>query len=341
MAKNELLELISRFNHSQNIQENSGNVHFSYAMGTLITQRINAPVPQAKKVTREVVELIDRLGKMMSFYDSTSQLSQINQKAGKSYILIDSELLLLIKESKKYARITEGVFNISIAALVDLWQYYGKLRQVPPNSLIKEKLPSVNYEDILIDEENRRVKLHQDGQKIDLGGIAKGYAANQIIQLYRQRGLTSGMINLGGNVALLGNRHDGKPWQVGIQNPRKERGKCLATVTVSGISVVTSGDYERFYLENNRFYHHILNPLTGYPANSGLISVTIIHPDSMLADVLSTTIFILGLEEGVKLLKRFSDIDVIIIHENGKIYISRSLVGQFQIVEKGYSLFKI
>ena len=341
MEKNEISKFISRFNSFKMANTKTDYSYLSYAMGTTVTQKINALNFEAKKITRETVEIIDKLDKMISFFDVTSQLSQINQQAGKVWISVDSELFFLIKEAKKYARLTRGVFDITIASLVQLWQDYGKLKQVPPQSLIEDTLKKVDYKDILIDEERGMVKLDRIGQKIDLGGIAKGYAANHIIQYYQKRGLSSAMINLGGNVALLGKRGDEKPWQIGIQNPLKERGQYLAIVSVSNTSVVTSGDYERFFLENNPLYHHILNPLTGYPASSRLRSVTIIHPDAMLADVLATTLFILGLEKGVKLVKRFSDIEVIMISGNRKIFLSGSLFGRFQITEKGFSLFQI
>jgi len=341
MEKNEIVKLISRFNSYQKVSKKAGYLFLSYAMGTLVTQKINGLKLEAKKLTNETLEIIDKLDKMMSFFSITSQLSQINQQAGKLWISIDPELFFLIKEAKKYARLTEGFFDITIASLVKLWQDYGKLKQVPPQSLIEDTLKKVDYKNILIDEKRGMVKLRRIGQKIDLGGIAKGYAANRVIQHYQKKGLSSAMVNFGGNAALLGERDDGKPWQIGIQSPLKERGQCLATVSVSNTSVVTSGDYERFFLENNRFYHHILNPLTGYPARNGLRSVTIIYPDAMLADVLATTLFILGLKKGIKLVKRFSDIEVIMISENRKIYLSGSLVGKFQITEKGFSLFQI
>lgn len=340
MEKNEISQLISRFNHSRDIDENLRNSHFSYAMGTLINQRVNMPASQGKEIIQEVFTLLDRLEKMLSFYDMASQLSQINHQAGKSWVPVDTETLSIIKESKRYTRLTDGLFDITIAALVVLWQHYGKSEQVPPQSLIEDTLSKVNYEDILIDERSRKVRLRQEGQKIDLGGIAKGYAANQVIQCYRQRGIRSAMINLGGNVALLGKREDEESWKVGIQDPDQERGQCLAILSVSDTSVVTSGDYERFFFKSDRRYHHILNPSTGYPSNNRLRSVTVVHPDAMLSDVLSTTLFISGLEKGIWLLRRFADVEAVMVHADKKIYLSKGLQEQFQLTEKGYSVFQ-
>jgi len=340
MKKDEILRLISRLNDYQNEDENTGTSYFSYAMGTLINLRVNTQRSQAKEVIQEVLVLIDRLEKIMSYYGIASQVSQINKQAGKAWVSVDPELFLVIKESHRYARLTNGLFNITVAALISLWQHSGKCGQIPSHSFIEDALTKVDYEDILIDEQNRKIKLRQEGQKIDLGGIAKGYTANQVIQYYRQKGLHSAMINLGGNVALFGKRKDGKLWQVGIQDPDRERGQCLATIAVSDTSVVTSGDYERFFLEDDRYYHHILNPFTGYPADSKLRSVTVIHPDAMLADVLSTTLFISGLEKGIKMLRCFADVEVIMVDKEKNIYLSSSLLEQFQLIEKGYSIFQ-
>ncbi len=340
MVQDDLFKSVARFNHSQNRDTNSRNDHFSYAMGTLISQRLDVPPSQSREIIQETLALIDRLEKMMSFYNVASQVSQINNQAGQEWVIVDSELFWVIKEAKRYARLTNGLFNIMIAALVSLWRFYGKRGKIPSQTLIEDTLTKVIYEDILIDEQNRRVRLRQEGQKIDLGGIAKGYVANQVIGYYQQRGLRSAMINLGGNVALLGKRKDGKPWQVGIQHPDRVRGHCLATISASDTSVVTSGDYERFFLEGDRRYHHILHPLTGYPADSKLRSVTIIHPDAMLSDVLSTTLIISGLERGIRLLRHFADVGAVIVHGDKKIYLSKCLLERFQLTTRDYSLFQ-
>ena len=327
---------LSRF---QQMDIKSGFASAGLAMGTLVTQNVYAPELQAKKAVTEALKLIDRLEGMMSFFDSDSQVSQINQQAGKTWVTVDPELLMVLKESKRYCPLTGGLFTVTIAPLISLWQQYGKIPEIPPPSLIEKVLPSISSENILINEEERKVKLLGEGQKIDLGGIAKGYAANQVIQLYRKKGIPSAMVNLGGHVALLGNRYDGRPWQVGIQNPDGDRGQCLAVVAASDTSVVTSGNYERFFLPNNPRFHHILHPFTGYPAESGLRSVTVLHPDSLLADVVTTAFFIAGLEKGMSILHHFKVLDFIIIDQDRNIYLSRSLVNQFKLIEKGYSLF--
>ena len=320
--------------------KNSEYIQLHQSMGTIVSIKINVSELEGKKVAEKSIQLIDKIEQMMSFYNTSSQISHINYKAGQSWITVSPELFFVIEESKRYARLTKGVFDISVAALTALWQYYGKLEKVPPESLIEKTLKLVDYEGILLDEDNKKVKLERKEQKIELGGIAKGYAANRIIELYREMGIKSGIINLGGNVSLLGSRYDGAPWGVGIQNPNRDRDKCLGIVLLADTSVVTSGDYERFFQKGNRLFHHILDPYTGYPAKSELRSVTVIHPDSMLADVLATTIFILGMGKGVELIKHFGDVELIIVTDK-RIYLSHNLVKKFHLIEKGFEIFQI
>ena len=322
MNQKELRKCIKRLNQSLNQNSNDAGLYYDYAMGTLIHQKIIAPPAIRSRITRETCHMIHHLEEIMNVYRSKSQISQINRLAGKGWVTVTLPLLWVIKEAKRYARLTEGFFDITIASLIRLWQYYGKLNQIPPDDEIKAHLNQVDYEAIMIDEGNQRIRLQKDGQKIDLGGIAKGYTANRVIRYFRSVGLNSAMINLGGHVAVLGKRPDGNPWQIGIQDPDRERGVCLGSVSVQNQSVVTSGNYERQFINGHYRYHHILNPLTGYPAESGLKSVTIIHDDSLLADVLSTTLFGLGLKAGLKLIKRFADVAAILITDDRQLYVT-------------------
>lgn len=331
---------MSKANLSKETENCKVIFHSHCALGTLIHQKIYTTPANAVQIIGGVRTLIAKMERIMSFFDLKSEISKINQQAGKSWVSVSPELLFIICAAKRYARITNGLFNITVAILIDLWRRYGRAGLIPPHYLIEEKLRLVNYEDILIDEEESRVKLQKRRQKIDLGGIAKGYLANCVIEFYNKYGLDSAMINLGGNVTLLGRRENEKPWQVGIQDPEQGRGECLATIAVSNTSVVTSGNYERFFLEGDRRYHHILNPFTGYPANSGLNSVTIVHSDALLADVLSTSVFIAGLEKGIKLLFRFSDIEAIIVTKSREIYLSRGILNKFQLISGNHSLYQ-
>ncbi len=340
MINNIISKSQSQLNIFQKTTKNPEYIHLHQAMGTLITIKLNVSETQGRRIIKKALNFIEKIEQIMSFYKPSSQISQINNKAGKAWISVSPELFYIIEESKRYARLTKGFFDITVAPLTAIWQSYGKLGKVPPREQIESAVKLVNYEGILLDEENKKVKLERAGQKIDLGGIAKGYVTNKIIRLYREMGIDSGIINIGGNVHLLGSRYDDSLWRVGIQNPNRERGKCLGVVLSSDKSVVTSGDYERFFLKNNKRYHHILNPYNGYPARGELRSVTIVHPDSMLADVLATTVFILGLKKGLELINHFTDVEAIMITDD-KIHLSHSLVNKFHLIEKDFLLFQL
>ncbi|MDD5635547.1 MAG: FAD:protein FMN transferase [Atribacterota bacterium] len=342
MLNNKLINANNSMNFWQKAADNSEYTytHSYQAMGTTIDIKVNTSDSEGRKITKKVIQLIDNIEEIMNFHNPSSQISKVNCKAGKSWVSVNTELYFVVSESKRYAHFTKGFFDITTGVLTAVWNHYTKVKNIPPHYLVEEALKLVNYKDILINKKNKKVKLKREGQKIDLGGIAKGYAANQVIELFRKMGFTSGLINLGGNVSLLGTNLERQPWVVGIQNPNRERGKSLGVVFLSDTSAVTSGDYERYFQKNNIVYHHILSPYTGYPARGGLRSVTVIHPDSMLSDVLSTTIFTIGLEKGIGIIKSLSEVEVIIVTDN-RIYLSSGLVKKFHLIEKGFSIFKI
>lgn len=178
-------------------------------------------------------------------------------------------------------------------------------------------------------ELKEKVELKKVGQSIDLGGIAKGYAGDEAIKIYKKHGIESAYINLGGNVVVLGKKPNGKPWKIGIQNPRDIKGKYIGIVEVSDKAVITSGDYERYFEENGKRYHHIFDPNTGYPANSGLISATIITGLSIEGDALSTAVFVLGLEKGIELVESLEGVEGIFITEDKNIYVTSGLENNF------------
>ena len=164
---------------------------------------------------------------------------------------------------------------------------------------------------------------------MDLGGIAKGYAGDEAIKIYKKYGIKSAYINLGGNVVVLGTKPDGKPWRIGVQNPRAENGFYIGIVEVADKAVVTSGDYERFFEENGKRYHHILDPKTGRPADSGLISSTIVTDVSMDADALSTAAFVLGLEKGRALVESLEGVEAIFVTKDKEVYVTDGLRNSF------------
>ena len=175
--------------------------------------------------------------------------------------------------------------------------------------------------------------------KIDLGGIAKGYAADKIYKYLKEdENLENALINLGGNIRILGNKEKNQPFSIGIQDPTKPRGNSIGNIKVSDKSVVTSGIYERYLEKNNKIYHHMLNPHTGYPFENNLSSVTIISDKSIICDALSTTTFGLGIEKGLKLIESLDNVDAIFVTKDKKIYLSSNLKDKLNLTDNSFTI---
>ncbi|MEN6621688.1 MAG: FAD:protein FMN transferase, partial [Smithella sp.] len=224
----------------------------------------------------------------------------------------------------------QGCFDITMGPLVSLWSADPDTTRPPDISQIRQTLHLVNYRDLILDPYQRTAGLRKAGQSIDLGGIGKGFTGDKILVTYREFGISSAYSNLGGNVVTLGAKPDGSPWQIGIQHPRQEN-RIIGAVSVVNQSVVTSGDYQRYITDNdgNR-YHHILDPSTGYPSESGLISVTVVADNSMTADALSTILFIAGMKKGLEILRNYPQTEVILVDTNMQIFVTKGLKDHFQ-----------
>jgi FAD:protein FMN transferase len=300
-------------------------------MGTNIILRIysNNAIEIAKLAENE----LKRLEGLMSFHIISSEVSKINSEAGHNEVLLSNETFEVIKKSKEYSELCNGSFDITIAPLVKLWGIFTKNEKLPLRNEIEKILYLTNYKDVILDEVNSSAKLSSTGQKIDLGAIAKGYAADKVIDIYKKNDVKSGFINIGGNVLTLDNKPDGSPWLIGIQNPYKSRGQYIGIVRISDETVVTSGGYVRYFEKDEIKYHHILDPRTGYPANSGIISATIIGQNSMEADALSTAVFILGLRDGMELVSRNPSVEGIFITSEKKVYVTRGAKEKFSFID--------
>jgi thiamine biosynthesis lipoprotein len=214
-----------------------------------------------------------------------------------------------------------------------LWNGSKDTCKPPEASGIRQALSLVDYNSLLLDSCKRTAGLQRPGQSIDLGGIGKGFAGDKFLEVFKKYGISSAYTNIGGNVAALGTKPDGSPWRVGIQNPRQENG-LLGLVSVADKAVVTSGDYQRYFIDGNgKRYHHILDPSTGYPAESGLVSVTIVADSSMAADALSTILFIAGLKKGHALLRKFPGAEAILVDTNLQVHVTAGLKEFFQAAE--------
>ena len=243
----------------------------------------------------------------------TSELSRVNQNAGIRPVAVSGELITVLRRALFFADITDGAFNPAIGPLVKLWGIGAEKARLPEEHEIAAALPLTNHRDVEVDEANRTVFLKHEGMSLDLGGIAKGYAADELAGILKEAGVRRAVIDLGGNIYAHGSKTAKQKWRIGIQNPLSPRGEYLAVEEAADKTLVTSGVYERFFEKDGIRYHHILDPKTGYPADSGLLSVTVIAESSLDADALSTSLFVLGYDRGAGLLSRFPGAEAVFV----------------------------
>ncbi|MBC2728487.1 FAD:protein FMN transferase [Desulfosporosinus sp.] len=300
-----------------------------FAMGTVISQKVYGANGQA--AVDEVMEKINYLDRLLTFNASEGDIYKLNENAGIQTVELDSETVKIIKKAQEVAVLSNGAFDITVGPLVRSWGIGTNQEHIPSNEELKNLLPLVNYQDIYIDESS--VGLKKAGQMVDLGGIAKGYAGDVAKEIYQKNGIHSAFINIGGNVVTLGKKPDGTPWKAGIRNPRPvgdQSGQIVGIVKVANKAVVTAGDEQRYFEKDGQRYHHILDPDTGYPAKSDLMSVTLVTESSLEADALDTAVFILGLEKGKELLRQYGGVEAVFITADKKIYVTEGLKGNFE-----------
>lgn len=296
-----------------------------FGMGTEIAHR--AYGENAKTAMLKVEKEAERLESVLSRFVKESDVDRINKNAGIKHTEICSETFDILFRALHISKISNGLFDPSLGPLIDLWNYKHS-KEAPENDRIKEALSFVGYSELELDEANMTAGLRKAGRSIDLGGIAKGYASDCFMEVFKKNGVESAFSNIGGNVSTLGLKPDGSPWRVGIRHPRQDG--LIGAVETSGSSVVTSGDYERYFIDSRgRLYHHILNPKTGYPAKSGLISVTVVAESAMDADALSTAVFIAGMEKGLEIMSEYPQAGLIMIDENICVHVTENLKQSF------------
>lgn len=274
----------------------------------------------AEKNIQRVFDEMRRIDLLMSPYKKDSEISLINEDATKHPVKISSELFNLIKKSINISKLSNGAFDITFASVGYLYDY--RKRQKPTKEEINERLKSINYRNIKLDNIKQTIFFTQATTRIDLGGIAKGHAVDNAIKLLQQHGIKQAMISAGGDTRIIGDKK-GRPWYVGIRHPRNKN-ESAVILPLSKTAISTSGDYERYFIKNNIRHHHIIEPSTGKSTNE-LRSVSIIGANSTITDALSTTVFILGLNKGMKLVSKLDGIEAIIINNKGKIFYSSGL----------------
>ena len=297
-----------------------------FAMDTFMS--FTAYGKNCEKAVDAAIDEVERLDALLSTGKETSEVSRINAAGGGE---VSEDTAVILQEAMEVYQRTEGLFDVSIYPLMELWGFPSQEYHVPTRKELLEVLSLVDASKIAFD--GTYIKL-LEGQRIDFGGIAKGYTSARVMDIFQEYGIHSGMVTLGGNVQVLNKKLDGSKWQVAIRDPEHE-GKILGVLGVENQAVITSGGYERYFEEDGNTYIHILNPRTGYPADKDLISVTVISEDGMLADALSTSLYLMGREEAVSYWERYGEeFEMVLVTEKGEILVTEGICEEFETEEE-------
>ncbi|MDK2960282.1 MAG: FAD:protein transferase [Bacillota bacterium] len=303
-----------------------------FMMDTLIT--ITAYGPKAEEAVNAAMAEMRRIADLMDANDPKSEVSWINENAGRRPVRVSEETFELLKLARRYSELSGGAFDVTVRPLVVLWGIGKKDKYVPDSAAIERARELVDWRDLVLDEEAKTAYLRRAGMGVDLGGAAKGYAADRARDVLLRYGVRSALIDAGGNIWAVGRRPDGRPWRIGIKNPRPEHGgELLAVMPSEDLTLVTSGDYERYFIKNGVRYHHIFDPRTGRPASQA-ISATIIGKNSAEADILSTAVFVLGPDQGLALIRKLSSFEAVLVTPEEQIVATGNLEDELEIVRE-------
>jgi thiamine biosynthesis lipoprotein len=277
----------------------------------------------------------------MSIHIDTSEIAAVNAAAGAGPVAVSEDTFLVIQRAIEAAEASHGAFDPTVGPLVAAWDIGGDNPRRPPQEEIDRLLPLIGYRRVVLDADAQTVELLDPGMKLDLGGIAKGYAADEVAKILLSHDVRKAIINLGGNVLTIGTRVDGTPWRIGIQNPEEERGGHVMIVGLEDRTLVTSGPYERFLELDGVIYHHILDTVTGYPVQTDITSASIITEESLFADALSTAVYSLGLEEGFALIESLPGVEAVFMDTGYNLYLTEGMRDgsfSYQITNQAYTV---
>lgn len=294
-----------------------------FAMDTVMT--LTAYGPGGQNAVEEAARELQRLDALWSVGNPKSEVSTLNARGSGT---VSEDTAALLERALELSRETEGLFDATIYPLVELWGFPTDDPHVPVPAAVEVCLPLVDSAQVTLEGEEATLG---PGQKLDLGGIAKGFASARVMEIFQENGVSAGMVSLGGNVQTLGTKIDGSFWRIGIRDPKGEAGSYLGVVWVADRAVITSGGYERFFEENGQRYIHILDPRTGWPAQSDLQSATVISEDGTLADALSTALYIMGSDQATAFWSQRTDqFDMILFTQSGQLLVTPGIADHFQ-----------
>ncbi|SDL86823.1 FAD:protein FMN transferase [Halarsenatibacter silvermanii] len=314
-------------------------------LDTVNTIRVYAASEEeGKTAVDQVFERLQEIDRKLSIYDEDSEISAVNQQAGKESVEVSRKTYEILEDSIHYARELEGSFDPSIGALTLLWGWGSEEGpSVPDEEEVRETLDFVDYNKIEMQENNNQVSLAEEGMRLDLGAIAKGYASVEARQVLKDNNIDSAFVNLGGNITLMGMKPDETPWRIGIQHPRSDRGEVMAAVDVdeeeleTSEAVVTSGDYERYFEEDGEEYHHIIDPETGYPTVHEIISTTIVTDDPIKADAYSTGVLVRGMD-GLEFVEETENMEAVFISENLDVFATSGVRDRLELFDEEFEM---
>ena len=268
----------------------------------------------------------------MSSWLPESDVARVNAAAGKKAIQVDPEVFAVAKRAHEAGKLTSGAFDVTVGAFRGLWKFDEDLDgTIPDAKEVAGRLPLVGYKNLQLNKKAGTLRLKKAGMRLTLGGVAKGYAVDQAVEILHKRGYIDFILQAGGDLYASGQRGD-RAWRVGIRDPRGKRDASFALAEVSDRTFSTSGDYERFVVKDGVRYHHILDPKTGYPATRSR-SVTVQAKDAITADILSTALFVMGREAGLKLVEKMPDVEAVFVDKDNKVHASSGLKDKIVIIK--------
>jgi thiamine biosynthesis lipoprotein len=299
-------------------------------MGTLVEIKAvtNNPIV-AEKALESAFKVIREVEDRMSAKKSGSLIDRIGREAVGRPMKIPDELFSVIEVCQGYSNLTNGVFDISIEPVMRLWQFDKAMEDIPKAEDVSNALKFVGFKGIHLDREKGTIELDREGMSLDLGGAAKGYAVDKAVEKLKEFGIEAGIVNAGGDLRVFGKKPDGKPWSIGIQDPQYSD-RIIGAIQLTDMALVTSGDYERYIIYKGVKYHHIIDPKTGWPAR-GCKSVSVACIKAFDADILSTAIFVMGPEEGMRLIESLPGVEGMIIDAYGRIQASSVLKDRLKL----------
>ena len=305
----------------------------TYSMGTFVQQTVYGA--NAQEAASLAADAVAELEDQISWRVEESEVAQINQAAGKTWTQVSQTTYDILQEALLVSEKSGGAFDPTIAPLSLLWDFDNDPTQPPSQSLIEKMLPYVDYTKLRVDEEEMSFSFKSAGYALDLGAVGKGAACDAAVAQYAAGGADYGIIAVGGSIGTYGTKPFGAKWNIAVRDPAGEG--SLGSISIAGGFVSTSGNYEKYFDYEGKRYHHILDPDTGYPAESGLVSVTVVCDSGVASDALSTACFVLGYEDSLPLLAEF-DAEAIFVLEDNTVYVTEGLAPDFQLTNENYQL---